>query len=47
MKKQNFRNYRLFHIYSSDIFVIIIEEFNEKMKIYFGKECKKWRRQRK
>ena len=45
MKKQNFRNYRLFHIYFSDIFVII-EEFNEKMKIYFGKECKKWRRQR-
>ena len=43
MKKQNFRNYRLFHIYFSDIF---IEEFNEKMKIYFGKECKKWRRQR-
>lgn len=35
MKKQNFRNYRLFHIYFSDIFVIIIEEFNEKNENLF------------
>ena len=46
MKKQNFRNYRLFHIYFSDIFVISIDVFIEKMYIYFGNECMIWRRQR-